>query len=854
MSEKSTEVLPEDNVELYDSYIPSIPNGDYVVEVKSNIEGINTDDYFKEPIKQNFSVNGIQFSLPENEIESVYPAQGNEADYTNCLPHIVFNRRGLPWERYIKVSGDELSWLCLLVFTEEQLEIDPETKSELRIDTVENFLKDEEKSRKPKMDRPGKDILGSQCKSIRIKYNTFLTLRPSLVEELKYLAHVRKVSVSGQVVSNEDDPGWYSVIIGNRILRAETSSSVKYHIHLVSLEGHEEALLGPNGQNTDDEFIDLISLFNWTCVSNSQTPSSKELIDNIRKNKDQLLFRHNIDLTSVEKPEQEELSRRFENGYIPLSYIRPNGEKSYAWYRGPFIPIKNKQSEELQDYSIDVVSPLGYDEKIAAVDQTYKTAWSIGKMLALSNKEFCQAIMRFRKNSYLLFGKLEDVVNYNLPHYLSNDLSKNIYDDLIEGINSFSNIDVNKKNALPKILGKDMSQILKKYKQEILKNYLPLILKKYIPEIPQSYSSEWTKRTGLSDILHYKIANAINNQLVDEIQSGMQSSSNAISHKLIQAKLYGLINQTVSSVLRDNLTQIKGKSFARDHVLEILANGIGQELSVKLNSISSKEQNRLNSDVKYKNNTSFNLLDMKTIIFNSPLSEDLAKSLSEDFIDDFKIIVENLVQYSLLNHIPLHYLIPEESMLPKETLRFFYIDENWLYSLIEGALGSGVQSSQDVHFKNLIKIIVNQELLDKVPKYRNAKFNLDSPDDEANIDNKYKTGVLIRSCIISEYAGANIKAFKISGDKEQLMNILRIDRLTPEILLVIFQGVPDKILISSPAQGLHFCIPDEADIDKKLTLDINHLTAFLGIKGKSAEFADKLGKTSEVIAFMPKDK
>lgn len=39
-----------------------------------------------------------------------------------------------------------------------------------------------------------------------------------------------------------------------------------------------------------------------------------------------------------------------------------------------------------------------------------------------------------------------------------------------------------------------------------------------------------------------------------------------------------------------------------------------------------------------------------------------------------------------LANVPAHYLIPDTSFLPLETLRFFYLDENWTDALVDGAL------------------------------------------------------------------------------------------------------------------------------------------------------------------------
>ena len=48
-----------------------------------------------------------------------------------------------------------------------------------------------------------------------------------------------------------------------------------------------------------------------------------------------------------------------------------------------------------------------------------------------------------------------------------------------------------------------------------------------------------------------------------------------------------------------------------------------------------------------------------------------------------------------LTDIPLHYLIAHPKLLPPESLRFFYLDECWLYALFDGAASLGIHSSMD---------------------------------------------------------------------------------------------------------------------------------------------------------------
>jgi len=52
-------------------------------------------------------------------------------------------------------------------------------------------------------------------------------------------------------------------------------------------------------------------------------------------------------------------------------------------------------------------------------------------------------------------------------------------------------------------------------------------------------------------------------------------------------------------------------------------------------------------------------------------------------------IMKWLKQYETLQNIPFHYLVPQEKLLPEESIRFFRIAPKWIASLQHGALGVG---------------------------------------------------------------------------------------------------------------------------------------------------------------------
>ncbi|TIC90921.1 hypothetical protein CH35J_011080 [Colletotrichum higginsianum] len=53
---------------------------------------------------------------------------------------------------------------------------------------------------------------------------------------------------------------------------------------------------------------------------------------------------------------------------------------------------------------------------------------------------------------------------------------------------------------------------------------------------------------------------------------------------------------------------------------------------------------------------------------------------------DFAHVYTWVLDKLRLANVPAHYLLPDPSFLPQETLRFFYLDKNWTDALVDGAL------------------------------------------------------------------------------------------------------------------------------------------------------------------------
>jgi hypothetical protein len=151
----------------------------------------------------------------------------------------------------------------------------------------------------------------------------------------------------------------------------------------------------------------------------------------------------------------------------------------------------------------------------------------------------------------------------------------------------------------------------------------------------------------------------------------------------------------------------------------------------------------------------------------------------------------------LLYGVPFNYLVPDEAMLPPESIRFFYLDPGWMKCLLEGACSVGrsgtVDEVLDEHLRNNFLNLAGE----KAKEVRaGKKGGLHWP----------LTGFLLRSLIVEGWQGLEMRASGVdaNGNPVDPLEPLRIDRLGPDIMICIFNGKVTEIEIKQPPEGLHF--------------------------------------------------
>ena len=193
-------------------------------------------------------------------------------------------------------------------------------------------------------------------------------------------------------------------------------------------------------------------------------------------------------------------------------------------------------------------------------------------------------------------------------------------------------------------------------------------------------------------------------------------------------------------------------------------------------------------------------------------------------------IGEWLGRLLLLYGVPFNYLVPQESMLPPESIRFFYLDPGWMKCLLEGACSVGKSSTLDDLFdqklRNRVLDLAGPEAAEvraSVSKDLRELWEQDK-EREKTVLNWPLTGFLLRSDLVEGWQGIEMQAWSewkqdweategktsaqitLANDekKSKRLQPLRIDRLAPDVMFCIFNGKVKHIEIKQPPEGLHF--------------------------------------------------
>jgi hypothetical protein len=404
-----------EQITFYADWLPALGPGEYEVSVTPDLT-IERKEVKPVTVTETFYVSGPRFSLTGSEAYSCYPAPGEKGSFDGTLPHIVFDRRTLPWERTIEKNGDpkqrHAPWLALILLTDNDFKdvkvgdqpgrvpLPSPTKLEDLVPPSGDKVigpPSGDKVIRPDLalDRnyePGSDL----CQTIDLPFAVFDKVMPSL-EDLPFLAHVRQVETDNKETWSLLKEGFFSVVICNRFPEtqlhagSEKDWGIVNTVYLVSLEGWRK-YLDPKAERAKqkDKSFRLVVLGSWrfTCQGSHNFKSLMRDLDDC--------LPLSLPVPAGDKPDiGKTVGDALRNGFAALNHDFRNGDALISWYRGPLVPGPQPRPTGYPDISCPDAA-LRYDPVTGMFDTEYAAAWQLGRLLALQDQAFAQSLYRFR--------------------------------------------------------------------------------------------------------------------------------------------------------------------------------------------------------------------------------------------------------------------------------------------------------------------------------------------------------------------------------------------------------------------------------------------------------------------------
>ncbi|MFK0203687.1 hypothetical protein [Streptomyces lavendulae] len=389
-----------------DNREPAINAGLYRIRASQILPGVNTGDYLPTedaPVEDVFEIRAPQFALPDELAHAANPVAESRSDYSTTLAHLSLADPLLPWMRRLDESGSaaaeeaEEPWLALLLLAEGELPGDPDATAATVTMTAQELLTDADGVRHPRI--APSQIEGdptAPCQTIEIPGDVFATVAPR-TDELRHLIHVRDVRTDPGLRGETLAEGAFSIVVTNRL--PDRTREARYAAHLVALEGCRTILDDADaGRLTADVRIRLAALHSWSFIS---TPApgggfpgrvQNLLFDGSGADRDLLL---RVPAPPADPPPGTDSDAytaaraRLASGHVSLAYGLESGERTYAWYRGPFTaePAQPLPATPASGWT-SAAQLTAYERAWGLFDTGWGAAWTLGRALALADADF----------------------------------------------------------------------------------------------------------------------------------------------------------------------------------------------------------------------------------------------------------------------------------------------------------------------------------------------------------------------------------------------------------------------------------------------------------------------------------
>lgn len=750
-----------DTITFIDYHKPFLSDGDYEISIKliTNASSDNSDNNWPDSLL--FSVVGTRFRLKPEQFYNTYPPLYGVGNYTGVLPSITFTNSSLPWERKPDNREEIRPWLAIISLPQNLTQY--VNVQEMQIGT---FLSQTGQSAE------FTDVLTDTISILNIP-PTYQYLIPTQ-NELSFTAFVKN-GISTETGTNEATS--ISVVLGKSI--PFLGKNVSY---LVSLENvYANNFLNPNNH------ILLPILYSWEYEQVESGHDATMLLNHLNIHPSTL----QLPPLAYEGPDNTNPNHWLNYGYVLLPHYFRNGQNAASWYKTPLSNAKIHQTLPLPAMNADAL--LIFNPDLGTLDATYAAAYTLGRQLALQSNEFSSTLYKWKKKMSLLAQFQRQLANSGSDATLPVLAQVNRWNIL--NANQLFFYRLSRYEGAWRNLGEN----------DVTLNYVGIVSQPPILLNHTFGSSVYL--SGRGEFL------SVQNSFPIQNKSFSLSIWAKLSIKTSQSEEYGLLSFMINNnnqylyvglkqdklILRDNNHLLATYDIPTNiceqwqHVVCSLDNSANQwyiilflngEKVITLPWQYGNLQYLMGITIgRYYNYDTKSFLGClanfrlyacalkKSDIALIEVADKSGKPLHTFFND-----------WAMLKGIPFQYLVPDERMLPTESIRFFQIDPQWVEAFTDGAFSLGRISEAELQ--------ADTALLQKLQL--NSLQNL--------------CGVIIRSAAIGQLKSLKIKGYhdKITLNPDTMLPIIRLEALSDDTLIAIFQGDLQAIQIYTPAVALHY--------------------------------------------------
>jgi hypothetical protein len=158
-----------------------------------------------------------------------------------------------------------------------------------------------------------------------------------------------------------------------------------------------------------------------------------------------------------------------------------------------------------------------------------------------------------------------------------------------------------------------------------------------------------------------------------------------------------------------------------------------------------------------------------------------------------------------LRGVPFNYLVPDERMLPPESIRFFHVDQNWIDALVDGAfsIGRATVSGQALEAEHAPRV---RGLARSAAGRRRANLQAASgrPPPAAPV-----SGFLLRSQAVAGWPNLRVAGYR-DAEASDPVSAVRVERLSADTMLCLFDDVAASMYLREPPEQLHHGVEEDS--------------------------------------------